>query len=79
METEKENKELTVKGCSKWAMIFSSFWIALLTILKGLKVIQLELKDILYSGIAITAIWSPTYFSIWLDKIKEIRFGDNRE
>ncbi len=79
IDIQMKAEPLGVKTYSKWAMVFSSLWIAVLTILKGLKILNLELKDILYSGVAITAIWCPTYFSIWLDKIKEIKFGDNKE
>jgi hypothetical protein len=33
------------------------------------------MSDIIYSGIAIAAIFMPVYFSIFLDKIKDIRLG----
>lgn len=71
--TEKKNNG--AKTYSKIAMIFSSVWIAVLTILKACKVLQIEITDIIYSGIAIVCMWSPTYLSIWLDKIKDIKFG----
>jgi hypothetical protein len=58
------------KNCSKVAMIFSSLWIGTLTILKGLKVIDLEMDAIISSGVAITAVWTPTFISIITDKIK---------
>lgn len=64
------------KTQSRWAMLFSTVWIAVLTVLHGLGVISLEVTDIIYSAIAIVGVWSPAYMSIWLDKIKEIRFGD---
>jgi hypothetical protein len=70
-----EEKKLGAKQYSLFAQIFSGTWIAVLTILKGLKIIALELTDIIYSGIAIAAIFSPVYFSIFLDKIKEIRLA----
>jgi hypothetical protein len=68
-----KEKKLGAKQYSLFAQIFSGLWIAVLTILKGLKIISLELGDIIYSGIAVAAIFSPVYFSIFLDKIKEIR------
>ncbi|WP_147612343.1 hypothetical protein [Treponema pectinovorum] len=68
MEEEK-NKSLRAKLLSKLAMLFSSFWIAILTILKGLKIIDLDINSIIYSGIAITAVWTPTFISIITDKI----------
>lgn len=76
-KTEGEN--LTgAKSCSKWAMVFSSAWVAILTILKAFKLVNLDITDIIYSGIAIVGMWSPTYLSIWLDKIKEIKFGGDK-
>jgi len=76
MKTENQEKEkLGAKEYSLFAQIFSGVWITVLTILKGFKIISLDLTDIIYSGIAIAAIFSPVYFSIFLDKIKDIRFG----
>jgi hypothetical protein len=70
-----EVKKIGAKQYSLFAQIFSGLWIAVLTILKGLKIINLELGDIIYSGVAVAAIFSPVYFSIFLDKIKEIRLA----
>lgn len=78
-EATKEPTKIGAKVQSRIAMIFSSLWIATLTILKGAGKIDLALNDIMMSGIAITAIWTPTYLSIFLDKIKEIRFGGKDE
>jgi hypothetical protein len=72
---KQEEKKLGAKQYSLFAQVFSGTWIATLTILKGLKIISLELGDIIYSGVAIAAIFSPVYFSIFLDKIKEIRLS----
>jgi hypothetical protein len=76
--TETENREAKKPGakrCSLFAQIFSGTWIAVLTVLKGLSIIALETSDIIYTGIAIAAIFSPVYFSIFLDKIREIRLA----
>jgi hypothetical protein len=70
-----DEKKMGAKQYSLFAQIFSGLWIVILTILKGLKIINLELEDIIYSGIAVAAIFSPVYFSIFLDKIKEIRLA----
>jgi hypothetical protein len=70
-----EGKKMGAKQYSLFAQIFSGLWIVVLTILKGLKIINLELGDIIYSGVAVAAIFSPVYFSIFLDKIKEIRLA----
>jgi hypothetical protein len=53
--------------------IFAALWIITLMILKGLKIIDLEMIDIVGSGAAITAIFAPVWISLWLDKIAVIR------
>lgn len=68
-----EEKKVGAKQYSLFAQIFSGLWIAVHTILKGLGITNLEMTDIVYSGIAIAAIFMPVYFSIFLDKIKDIR------
>jgi hypothetical protein len=70
-----EEKKKGAKRYSLFAQIFSGLWIAAHTILKGLGVTQLDMSDIVYSGIAIAAIFTPVYFSIFLDKIKDIKIG----
>lgn len=67
---EEEKKTIGAKLLSKAAMIFSSLWIAVLTILKGMQKIDLDIDAIIYSGVAITAVWTPTFISIITDKIK---------
>lgn len=64
-------KKIGAKVLSKIAMIFSSIWIAVLTILKGLDKINLTISEIVVSGVVITAVWTPTFISIITDKIKE--------
>jgi hypothetical protein len=64
-------KKIGAKVLSKGAMIFSSLWIAVLTILKGLDKINLTINEIIVSGVVITAVWTPTFISIIADKIKE--------
>ena len=68
-----ERKKTGAKQYSLFAQIFSGLWIAVHTILKGFGIIRLEMSDIVYSGIAIAAIFMPVYFSIFLDKIKDIK------
>jgi hypothetical protein len=75
-ETEKsEKKKRGAKQYSLFAQVFSGLWIAIHTILKGIGITHLDIGDIVYSGIAIAAIFMPVYFSIFLDKIKDIRLG----
>jgi hypothetical protein len=68
-------KKRGAKQYSLFAQVFSGLWIAVHTILKGFGVTQLDMSDIVYSGIAIAAIFMPVYFSIILDKIKDIKLG----
>ena len=72
---QKTSKKLGAKLLSKIAMIFAGIWIASLTIIKGFGKIELSITDIIYSGVAIAAVWTPTYFSIFLDKVKDIKLG----
>jgi hypothetical protein len=70
-----EEKKMGAKQYSLFAQIFSGIWIAVHTILKGMGIMKLEMSDIVYSGIAIAAIFMPVYFSIFLDKIKDIKLS----
>lgn len=72
METTKHNG---AKEQSKLAMIIAALWIALGTIFKGLGFIQLEVSEIIFSGFSIAACFIPVYFSIIMDKIKDIKLG----
>lgn len=63
--------KIGAKILSKAAMVFSSVWIATLTILKGLGKIDLDIATIIGSGVAITAVWTPTFVSIVTDKISQ--------
>lgn len=69
----KEKKTLSAKILSKVAIIFSGLWIAGLTLLKGFGIVELDIDDIIYSGLTITAVWCPTFISIYFDKIKAIK------
>lgn len=72
-QEEKETKKKGAKRMSAFAMLFSSVWIAGLTILKGLEIINLDVNEIIYTGLAITAVWCPTFVSIYFDKIKVLK------
>lgn len=76
----KENKKVGAKEYSLFGQIFAALWIMVWSALKFYKGIAssqtVEVTDIIYSGIAIAACFSPVYVSILFDKIKAIRFGD---
>ena len=40
---------------------------------------HIEVTDIIFSGLSLAACFSPVYFSMMMDKIKNIRFGDKNE
>ena len=72
---EAEKKKAGAKQYSLFAQIFASLWIIVLTLCKGFGVISLETSDIIYSGIAIAGIFMPVYFSMWLEKIRDLKLG----
>lgn len=72
---EAEKKKAGAKQYSLFAQIFASMWIIVLTLCKGFGIISLETSDIIYSGVAIAGIFMPVYFSIWLEKIRDIKLG----
>lgn len=72
--TEAAKRKKGAKDYSLFAQIFASVWVVVLTLCKGFGVVSLEISDIIYSGIAIAGIFMPVYFSIWLEKIRDIRF-----
>jgi hypothetical protein len=76
-ETEVEKKK-GAKEYSLFAQIFAAVWVAALTILKGMNIIALDTVDIIYTAIAIVGIFSPVYISIFLEKIRDIRFGSTK-
>lgn len=80
MEDQKKENKKGAKDYSLFSMIFSGVWIITLTLLKGFNVIKLSImEEIIPSGIAIAGVFSPIYFSIFLDKIKDIRFNDSNK
>ena len=77
--TEKTAEKKGAKSYSLVGQIFASFWIGGWNAFQFVKDVSsgkhIEVSDIVYSGIAIVACFSPVYFSILFDKIREIRFG----
>jgi len=74
VEEKVNEKSKGAKDYSLFSMIVAGLWIMVLTILKGVGIIKsLEVKEIIYTGITIAGVFSPVYFSILLDKIKELK------
>ena len=67
---------MEAKQTSRLSMVIAGLWIVILTLMKGYNLIQLEVSDIVYSGMAIAGVFSPIYLSIFLDKIRDIKFGN---
>ena len=85
---EAANAKVGAKGVSLISMIIAGVWIILLVLIKAfwgvfgtiwgpLKEVEfyLDVGDILFSGVVLAAVFTPVYFSIILDKVKEIRRG----
>lgn len=74
-EDKKGAKEYSLVG-QIFAAIWMSGWNTFQFTKDILKGTHIEVTDIIYSGVAIAACFSPVYVSILFDKIKAIRFGD---
>jgi len=68
-------KATDAKVQSRAAMVLAAIWIGIGTVAKGLGFLNLDVSDIIYSGLAIAACFTPVYFSIIMDKFKEIKLG----
>lgn len=71
-ETKKTGK---AKITSLVAQGIAALWVAVWSGIKFWKNGG-ETTDIIFSGFAIAACFSPVYFNMVLDKIKNIRFGE---
>lgn len=68
------------KSSSLWAQIIAAAWIAGWSAYKFVSnASAIDMTDVMLSGLAIAACFTPVYFSIIMDKVKDIRFGNTRE
>lgn len=78
-----KKKKGKAKITSLVAQALAAFWIGFWNALQFAKMIKsgmhIEVTDIILSGLSIAACFSPVYFSMIMDKIKNIRFGDKNE
>jgi len=87
-EEKKEDKKTSPKQVSLFAMILSGVWIAVLSLIKAFWGVicilitplndvsfGLTIGEIVFSGVILAAVFTPIYFSIILDKVKEIKMG----
>jgi hypothetical protein len=74
-EEVKEEKKGKAKIASLIAQAVAAVWIAFWSG-KKFATGPVEILDVIFSGLAIAACFSPVYFNMLLDKIKKIKFGD---
>lgn len=74
-------KGVSAKEVSKWSMIVSAIWIAVWSVVKAIWPLfakgefGLTMWEIILSGLFIAAVFSPVYFAIFMDKVKDIKIG----
>lgn len=78
-EENKEGKIIKAKSASLWGQIVAALWIAGWTTAQNIKDLissnHIDIKEIIFSGLAIAACFTPVYFNLIMDKIKEIKLG----
>lgn len=75
-ETPKEEKKIKAKNASLWGQIVAALWVAGWSAFKFIKnASSIDTNDVIFSGLAIAGCFSPVYFNLLLDKIKEIKWG----
>ena len=76
---ENEKKGIKAKGASLWGQIAAAVWIGgwnAAQFIKDLGAgVHISGQDIIISGLAIAACFTPVYFNLIMDKIKEIKVG----
>ena len=76
-EEKTEEKTIKAKTASLWGQIVAALWVASWSAFDFIKnFASIQITDIIFSGLAIAACFSPVYFNLLLDKIKEIKWGD---
>lgn len=75
--TENEKKGIKAKGASLWGQIVAAVWIGgwhaaqfAADIIKGQ---HISGNEIIFSGLAIAACFTPVYFNLIMDKVREIK------
>lgn len=77
--TENEKKGIKAKGASLWGQIAAALWIGGWNAAQFVKDIaagtHIDGTDIIISGLAIAGCFTPVYFNLLMDKIREIKLG----
>jgi len=79
--TTEDEKGVHAKGASLWGQIAAAVWIGgwntaqfIIDLTHG---VHIDGGEIILSGLAIAACFTPVYFNLIMDKIKDIRLGKN--
>lgn len=76
---DNEKKGIKAKGASLWGQIAAAIWIAGWSAAQFIKDLTagrpLDIKTVVISGVAIAACFTPVYFNLLMDKIREIKLG----
>lgn len=74
-----ENKGIKAKGASLWGQIAAAVWIGGWSAAQFIKDLTsgrgLDIKSVIISGVAIAACFTPVYFNLLMDKIRDIKLG----
>lgn len=78
-KTNEVEKKVKAKSASLWGQIIASIWIGGWSAAQNIKDIvagtHIDIKEIILTGLAIAACFTPVYFNLIMDKIKELKFG----
>ncbi|MCQ2076136.1 MAG: hypothetical protein MJZ20_03740 [Bacteroidaceae bacterium] len=76
---ENETKGIKAKGASLWGQVIASVWVGGWNAAQFIRDIthgqHISANDIIFSGFAIAACFTPVYFNLIMDKLKEIKAG----
>lgn len=74
--TTEPKKTISAKGSSLIAQIIASAWIVGWSAFKFISDPSgIDIQDVIFSGVGIAACFTPVYFSIVMDKVKEWKLG----
>lgn len=77
-QTEKNNG-VKAKGASLWGQIAAAVWVGGWSAAQYIKDLSagrpLDIKTVIISGLAIAACFTPVYFNLLMDKIRDIKIG----
>lgn len=78
-EVQEEEKKLKAKPVSLIGQIVAAVWVAGWTTFYMIKNIEtISVWDIVISGFAIAACFTPVYFNLIMDKIRDMKIGGEK-